>query len=119
MPSPLPPLLPSPTLLQPPGPLEQPPSSGPMHLLFPLPGKVLVTQEMKAGWLGHTAVVKWAQGRLSQNVPSGMHSRGGTVGSVHTEPERCQVGADLQGLPALNPASSALYLGTHSFWQGS
>ena len=26
------------------------------------------TQEMKAGWLGHTAVVKWAQGRLSQNA---------------------------------------------------
>ena len=26
------------------------------------------TQEMKAGWLGHTAVLKWAQGRVSQNA---------------------------------------------------
>ena len=25
-------------------------------------------QEMKAGWLGHTAVLKWAQGRVSQNA---------------------------------------------------
>lgn len=33
-------------------------------------------------------------------LPSSMDSRGGPVGSVHTEAERRQAGADLQGLPA-------------------